>query len=385
MTEKLYDADAYRSSFSATVQECIPVGETWDIVLDRTAFFPEGGGQYGDEGTLNGIPVTDTQIKEDVIYHRTSAPLTPGTTVEGEVDFALRFRRMQHHSGEHIVSGIVHRLYGYENVGFHLSDTEMTMDYNGLLTGEDLENIESLANRALWENRAVTCFYPTSDALKTLEYRSKKELSGPIRIVSVEGVDTCACCAPHVRKTGEIGGIFITDALHWKGGMRLTVACGDAALKAYSTLRKDEKSLASLFSAPMGQISAAAEKMKAEYEALRRAYNEILRESLLLKLDSLSQTQGNLCFFLPEGTGELLRTAANEGIGKCTGLFVALSGKDGQGYRYVIAAKTSGLKAKSNQINAALSGRGGGSDLMIQGSFSATEQQIRDYFKEFAI
>ncbi len=384
MTEKLYDVDSYLSSFTATVLACLPAGNEWDIVLNRTAFFPEGGGQYGDVGTLGGIPVTDTQIKDNLIFHHTAVPLEVGKIIVGQVDFTTRFRRMQHHSGEHILSGLVCRLYGYENVGFHLSDKEMTMDYNGLLSAEDVERIEALANRTVWESRTVSCTFPSSEELTSLEYRSKKALEGPIRIVTVEGIDTCACCAPHVRKTGEIGGIYITDAIHWKGGMRLTACCGEKALDEYKTLRRDEKQLSSLFSAPAGQIATAAEKMKAEYEALRRRHNEVLKENLSFKLEKLPFTEGNLCFFF-DGDSDLLRAAANLGAGKCTGLFVALAGADGEGYRYVISSQIPCLRGKAKEINAALSGRGGGSDQMIQGSFLATQTQIRDYFKEFTV
>ncbi len=385
MTEKLYDTDAYLSVFTAKVLNCTPAVNGYDIVLDRTAFFPEGGGQYGDMGTVGGISVTDTQIRDDVIYHRTDAPLTVGQTVEGKVNFAERFRRMQNHSGEHIISGIVHSLFGYENVGFHLGDREMTMDYSGELTGQDLRRVETLANRAVWDNRPIFCGYPSPEELSAMEYRSKKELDGAIRIVTVEGIDTCACCAPHVKHTGEIGGICIVDSIRWKGGTRLTVRCGGDAYGEYAMLREDEKALSALFSAPRGQISPAAEKLQKDYSDLRRQYGQILKENALLKLNQLPSCDGNLCFLLPDGDGDTMRAAANEGVKKCTGLFVCLSGNDAEGYRYVIASSTPGLREKAKEINAALSGRGGGSDAMIQGSFSATEQMIRDYFKEFTI
>ncbi len=385
MTEKLYDTDPYLKSFSATVLECISSEDGYEVILDRTAFFPEGGGQYGDIGALGGVPVTDTQIRDGKIYHQTLAPLSVGSTVEGVLDWDERFRRMQNHSGEHVVSGIVHRLFGYENVGFHLSDREMTMDYNGEFTPEDLRNIEAISNRTVWENREITCRYPSSEELKTLEYRSKKELTEAIRIVTVEGVDVCACCAPHVKRTGEIGGIYIVDAIRWKGGTRLTVRCGKDAYDEYCTLRQDEKFLSALFSAPRGQISPAAEKLHQEYADLRRCHSLLLKENALLKLNQISFCEGNLCFLLPDADSDTLRAAANEGVKKCTGVFVSLSGNDADGYRYVLISSTPGLREKAKEINAVLSGRGGGSDTMLQGSFAATKQAIYDYFKEFQI
>jgi len=384
LTEKLYDADAYLQAFSAKVLSCVPAGEGFDVVLDRTAFFPEGGGQNGDTGTLGGARVTDAQIHGEVIYHRTDAPLTVGETVEGRIDFSERFRRMQNHSGEHIVSGIVHSLFGYENVGFHLGADSMTMDYSGELSPTDLEAVEVTANRAVWDNREILCRYPSAEELKTLSYRSKKELTGDVRIVTVKGIDVCACCAPHVKRTGEVGAIVITDAIRWKGGTRMTVRCGPDALAEYGKLRADERALSALFSAPRGENAFAAEKLQKDYSDLRRRYGLLQREIALLKLTQLPEGEKNLCFVLPDGDADTLRAAANEGVKKCTGAFVCLGGSDADGYRYVIAA-SGNLRAKAKEINAALGGRGGGSETMIQGSFAASEAEIREYFKEFTI
>ncbi len=384
MTEKLYDLDAYCHTFSATGLECIPLEKGFDIVLDRTAFFPEGGGQYGDQGLLNGIAVKDTQIRNGLIYHRTEEAIPVGSTVEGRLDWKERFRRMQNHSGEHIVSGIVHTLFGYENVGFHLSAAEMTMDYSGELSAQDVRRVEQSANQSVWNNVPIRCFYPTEEELNVLQYRSKKELTEAVRIVTVEGIDTCACCAPHVKYTGEIGGIYIVDAIRWKGGTRLTVRCGGDAYGEYQALRDDEKSLSALFSTPRGQVFEVAGKLSRDYHDLTRQYNLLLKENLLLRLEGIAFTQGNLCFVSPCAEGDAMRSAANKGVQKCTGCFVCLAGNDTDGYRYVIAA-SGGLKDAAKGINGALSGRGGGTDTMIQGSFSCTEGRIREFFKEFQL
>ncbi|MBO5248544.1 MAG: alanyl-tRNA editing protein [Clostridia bacterium] len=385
MTERLYDTDAYRSTFSATVLECTATKRGYDVVLDQTAFFPEGGGQYGDGGWIGQARVVDTQIRNGVIYHSTQAPVPSGAMIECRIDWDERFRRMQNHSGEHVISGIVHRLFGYENVGFHLSHREMTMDYSGELTWDDVKNLEALANRAVWENREIVCRYPTEEELSRMEYRSKKELTEAVRIVAVDGIDVCACCAPHVNRTGEIGGVFIVDAIRWKGGTRLTVRCGCDAYEEYRGLREDERSLSALFSAPRGQIFPAAEKLQKEYTDLRRQYDRLRKENALIQLESLPFQEGNLCFVLSESDGDSQRAVALEGLKKCTGVFVCLAGNDAQGYRYVIASSRAGLALRANQINGALQGRGGGKDPMIQGSFSASKQAIFDYFKEFQI
>lgn len=385
MTEKLYDLDPYLHTFSATVVDCIAVEDGYEIVLDRTAFFPEGGGQYGDTGTVGFAEIFDTQIRDGVIYHRSSSPIEKGSAVECQIDWDLRFPRMRNHSGEHVVSGIIHREFGYENVGFHMSNDRMTMDYSGELTEQDLLFVESAANKVVAENREIFCDYPPQDVLETLNYRSKKDLTEAVRIVTVDGIDTCACCAPQVGHTGEIGGIFIVDAMRWKGGTRLTVRCGDWATEEYRLLRKDEKALCALFSAPRGEVFPAAEKLARDYADLRRQYNTILKENALMKLESLSYTQGNVCFLSPCSEADVMRAVANGGVEKCSGAFVCLFGNDTEGYRYIIASSVPCLREKAKEINLALKGKGGGSDTMIQGSFSATEMEIREFFKEFAI
>ena len=225
-TAKLYYADGYVREFDACVVSCRPEGERYRVVLDRTAFFPEGGGQYGDVGCLDGVQVTDTKEKGGIIFHETDTALEEGKCVHGILDWEVRFDRMQQHSGEHIVSGIVHRRFGYENVGFHLGDDYCTMDFNGPITKEELKEIEWEANRAVFENLDVLVTYPSKDELAQMEYRSKIEIDGQVRIVTIPGYDVCACCAPHVKKTGEIGLIKLVNRMNYKGGERITMLCG---------------------------------------------------------------------------------------------------------------------------------------------------------------
>ena len=234
MTEKLYDADAYLKSFEAEVISCSAAGEnSYAVVLDRTAFFPEGGGQKSDTGTLDDADVLDVRENNGQIIHYTNIPLKTGSVVKGTILFEERFRKMQNHSGEHIVSGLVHSLFGFDNVGFRLSD-DVTVDINGELSSDDIERIESLANKAVYENVTVNACYPDKETLKNLSYRSKLDLTENVRIVTIEGYDMCACCAPHVSHTGEIGIIKIISNERYKGGTRLHMVCGSDALKDYS-------------------------------------------------------------------------------------------------------------------------------------------------------
>lgn len=206
MTERLYNQDVYTKTFTATVRSCQEASgrDGYEVILDRTAFFPEGGGQYGDIGWLSGIRVTDTQEKDGEVIHYTEEPLEAGSTIDGEIDWKIRFSRMQQHTAEHILSGLVHKRFGYQNVGFHLGDDLCTMDFNGPVTKEQMEEIEQEANRAVYQNIPVQILYPSEEELEGMEYRSKIEIDGQVRIVWIPGYDRCACCATHVGSTGEI-------------------------------------------------------------------------------------------------------------------------------------------------------------------------------------
>lgn len=225
MTEKLYDKDSHLKEFTGTVLSCKKTGEKYAVTLNRTAFFPEGGGQQSDRGYIGEAYISDVQIKNGEILHFADKPLSVGQAYDCKLDFDFRFRNMQNHSGEHIISGIIHRFYGFNNVGFHLG-AEMTMDFDGELTRQQLDEIEDLANKAVYENLPVKAYYPTDEELESLDYRSKLDLKENVRIVEIKGVDVCACCARHVKSTGEIGIIKILDFEKYKGGVRLIVKCG---------------------------------------------------------------------------------------------------------------------------------------------------------------
>ena len=212
-TEKLYYQDAHQAQFQATVLSCRPGKHGYDVVLDRTCFYPEGGGQPGDTGVLSGVRVTDTHEAGGEIVHYCEAPLAEGQTVEGTIDYERRFEFMQLHTGEHILSGVIHRRFGYENVGFHMGADFVTIDLSGMLTPEQVQSVEAEANEWIWKNVPVEVSYPDPEALKTIPYRSKKELTGQVRIVTIPGADICACCGTHVSNTGEIGLLRLVEIL----------------------------------------------------------------------------------------------------------------------------------------------------------------------------
>lgn len=231
MTRKLYYEDSHQKSCAAQVLECSSAGSDWEIVLDQTVFFPEGGGQPCDKGRIGTQPVLRVREKAGIIYHRVEHPLDPGTPVECEIDWPYRFSLMQNHSGEHIVSGLIHAQYGYDNVGFHMGSERVTLDINGVLSKEELREIERKANQAVWANLPVQTKFPAQEELKRLSYRSKLELDKDVRIVQIGELDRCACCAPHVRSTGEIGLIRLLGHQSYKGGVRISMLCGEQALE----------------------------------------------------------------------------------------------------------------------------------------------------------
>lgn len=379
-TIKLYDADSHLYDFDASVISCEKTDKGFAVVLDKTAFFPEGGGQPADEGTLNGIAVTDVQIKDGVITHTTAVEIPAGSAVKGAVDSEIRFRRMQNHSGEHIVSGLIHKLFGYNNVGFHMGSEDVTLDLDGVLTREDLDKIEMLANRAVYENVNVRAEYPSPEILKDLDYRSKLDLTENVRIVTIEGYDVCACCAPHVNKTGEIGIIKLLDFLKYKGGVRIHMLCGFDALEDYNRRYKNVAAISAKLSAKQAEVYEAVERLSAELSAEKQAAGELKRQLVAMKIAALEPTDGNMVLVEKDMDMLNLRNLVNEAVQLCGGICAAFSGSDENGYNYIIASKNVPLRAEAKAINAALNGRGGGKDEMIQGSAKASEAEIRAYF-----
>ena len=379
-TIKLYDADSHLYDFDASVISCEKTDKGFAVVLDKTAFFPEGGGQPADEGTLNGIAVTDVQIKDGVITHTTAEEIPAGSAVKGTVHSEIRFRRMQNHSGEHIVSGLIHKLFGYNNVGFHMGSEDVTLDLDGVLTREDLDKIEMLANRAVYENVNVRAEYPSPEILKDLDYRSKLDLTENVRIVTIEGYDVCACCAPHVNKTGEIGIIKLLDFLKYKGGVRIHMLCGFDALEDYNRRYKNVAAISAKLSAKQAEVYEAVERLSAELSAEKQAAGELKRQLVAMKIAALEPTDGNMVLVEKDMDMLNLRNLVNEAVQLCGGICAAFSGSDENGYNYIIASKNVPLRAEAKAINAALNGRGGGKDEMIQGSAKASEAEIRAYF-----
>ena len=379
MTEKLYYADGECRTFEAKAVSCEPLDGAYAVTLDRTAFFPGGGGQEPDGGTIDGKPLLAVFERDDAIYHVLAEPVEPGAAVTGTVDWALRFPRMQGHSGEHIFSGTVHRLFGGENVGFHMGEEAMTLDFSCELSPEDIARCELEANRAVWADIPVNSLLPGAAELACIDYRSKKELTGLVRLVEIPGVDRCACCAPHVARTGEIGLIKVLDSMRHRGGTRLSLVCGERAYRDYAGLHAVNANISAALSAKRLETDAAVERVLRESAASHAEQTRLKRELLALKAAALPETEGDLCIFEPELDSVTLRELVNAGALKCSGVCAAFSGSDGD-YRYIMASRSTDLRAAARDINAALHGRGGGSPEMIQGSAKASRREIEQYF-----
>ncbi len=379
MTEKLYYKDAYCAEFDANVIEVRELGGKVEVLLDKTAFFPEEGGQTADCGDINGIRVLDVRLADGLVWHVLEECPT-STAVHGRLDFATRFEKMQCHTAEHILCGIIHRLYRYENVGFHLGEDVVTFDIDGELSKDQLEEIELLANRAVFENRRIITEFPSPDEQMKRSFRSKLEISEGLRLVEIEGIDVCACCAPHVASTGEVGLIKLLDFMRHRGGMRINMVAGYRALRDYSRRYNTSRHIGALTSTPSLEIADAVDRLNNECEVLRRALSEGEQREAQLIANSIQKTDGSLVLTLPSMSAEAMRELSNLAICKVGRMLVLLSGSDGE-YKYIISSRTQNLRELSVNINKALCGRGGGRPEMIQGSFAATLEEIESYFK----
>ncbi len=369
MTEKLYYKDSHLKEFTATVLSC----ENGAAVLDKTAFFPEGGGQTADTGVIDGVKVTDVQIKDDVIYHYIEGELEVGKTVNSQLDWDERFRKMQNHTGEHIISGLVNSLYGFDNVGFHLSKTEMTMDFNGILTREDLLKVEALANKAVWENAKVNCYFP--EDLEGLEYRSKLDLTEDVRIVEIEGYDRCACCAPHVNYSSEIGIIKILDFEKNKGGVRLYVKCGADALADYNLKYQNVLKISSLLCAEQQNVAAAVEKLLQNEGALKFKITDLKRRLINEKVNAFNCDSGISAEFTDDMDIKELQLFADALYKKAGGIRAVFSGKENE-YFFAIVGDEAPLQELFKRFKGELNVRGGGRGSMVQGTVFAEKDAI---------
>lgn len=385
-TERIYYQDSHAVEFEARVLACEARKEGFRVALDRTCFFPEGGGQSGDRGVLlpagaeekDAVAVEDTHEQDGLVWHYTRQPLEPGTAVWGRIDWELRFARMQCHTGEHIVSGLFHTLYGLNNVGFHLGDQEMTIDLSGPVTWEDVKRVQRLANGAVAEDLPVRCEFPAAEELAHLEYRSKLDLTENVRIVTIPGYDVCACCAPHVKRTGEIGLIHLISMQNWKGGVRIRMLCGSRAVEDLMGKQESVTAISGLLSARQEEVTAAVRRLCEELEREKARAAALGRMAAQARADALPAGAERLVLFEEMDTASL-RALVNAAVAKGTGVCAAYAW-DGAKFQYILGSQRQDLRPLVKEMNAALNGRGGGSASMVQGSVQAGRAEIEAWW-----
>jgi len=377
MTEKLYEKDAYIKEFTARVSDCKPCETGFAVTLDKTAFFPEGGGQAGDKGIIDDVNVFDTQIENDVIYHYTDKPLNVGATITGKIDFDRRFGFMQNHTGEHIVSGIAHKLYGVNNVGFHLGEDIVTLDFDRELTREQLDEIERLANSKVWQNLPVTAYYPIDEELNNTDYRSKKEINGAVRLVEIKDTDICACCAPHVKSTGEIGLIKLLDTERMRGGIRIALKCGAFALDDYQLKYENISQISALLSAKQENAAEVVKKLDEKYTLEKQKINELKKK--IAELTIAVADENTRCLFIGDCDVKDLQLIADKLQKEHGGIRGAFSGS-GESFAFAICGEDNELQQFFKKFKSELTVRGGGRGGMMQGTVIATKENIKLFF-----
>ena len=378
-TNRLYYVNSHISRFSARVLSCGQTPKGFEVVLDQTAFYPEGGGQAADTGTLGTARVLDTREREEVIVHLCDGPLTVGETVEGIIDYDLRFDRMQQHTGEHIVSGLINGRWGYHNTGFHMGTESTTIDFDGVIPAEELPGIELRANEAVWKNLAVNCWVPSPEELPGVTYRTKRALPWPVRIVEVPGYDSCACCGTHTAFTGEVGLIKLLSAVPFRGGTRIEMACGKRALSILNQAYEQNRQVSQAFSAKWQETGEAARKMNDVLAAHKFRITGLERQ-LFAGIAAGYAGKGDVLHFEDSLDSVAVRELADAIAEHCGGTAAVFSGSDGEGYAFCLVTRNGDLRQLGRDMTRVLNGRGGGKPVCQQGRVSAGRADIEAFF-----
>ena len=380
MAEKLFYEDPFLVQFTARVLSCTPDKEGFAVTLDRTAFYPEGAGQNADHGTLGGAAVTDVREKEGEVIHYCDKALSVGDTVAGAIDFARRFDLMQQHSGEHIVSGILCGRHDCDNVGFHIGHDLVTLDFNTQLTMEELREIETLANRYIWEDHPIEVSWPEPEVLAALPYRSKKALTGAVRIVTFPGADCCACCGTHVRSSGQVGMIKLLSCQKFREGVRIEMAAGGRALRYCTEVLDQNTHVSQLLSAKPLETASAVERLQKELYSLRGRVAALEEGDFARKAEHFAG-KGDVLLIEGDMASESVRRLCAAVMDTCGGRCAVFAGSDSQGYKYAVGQIGGDLRSLVKDLNTALNGRGGGKPHFAQGSLQASAEAIRAFFQ----
>ena len=379
-TRKLYYEDCHLLAFSATVIACEQTDNGFSVELDATAFYPEGGGQACDLGTLGDATVLDVREQGEAVLHLCDQPLPVGAQIDGKVDHTRRLDLQQQHTGEHIVSGIIHAMYGCHNVGFHVGAELITIDFDCPIPSEALAQIEEKANAAIYANLPVNCWYPSQEQLPGIPYRTKKALPWPVRIVQIPDIDTCACCGVHTATTGEVGLIKLLSCVKFHQGVRIEMVCGSRALTYLSRIYEQNKLVSQAFSAKPLETGAAALRMN-DALAAEKFRATALERQLFDTIAANYANQGDVLHFAQDITSGAVRELCERIANRCGGTAAVFSGADLTGYSVCLVNKTASVAELGKQMNAHLQGRGGGKPGFFQGSVNATREQIETFFE----
>ena len=378
-TVKLYDEHPYDTTFHATIQD-IQYDKNTTLILDQTLFFPEEGGQCADSGTIDGYEVIDVQISKGVIKHilKGHVELEIGNEIQGEIDWDLRFSNMQNHSGEHIFSGIVHREYGYDNVGFHLGKDVVSVDFNGPIDEVSLRRIEKEVNQVIYENRVIRAYYPSEEELASLDYRSKKEVDSPLRIVEIENCDVCACCAPHVRHSGEVGLFKVVHMMNYKGGVRIFILCGQRALDYVLELDDNMNAIYHMLSANNSSVVKYVKQLIDTNNALKQEVFNLNKKEVQRLVEEANEN--HRYFFVEDLDKNLQREMVNSLAQRLEGYVGVFAGSDRMGYRFILASRNNDT-TKLFDVLKSHGAKGGGNALMVQGYIKISQDTIEELLK----
>ena len=380
MSEKLFYQDSFLQEFTCTVQSCEQDKAGWNVILDRTCFYPEGGGQPADHGILGGVKVLDVREKSGQIVHICDGALPVGASVTGCIDWERRFDHMQQHSGEHIVSGIICARYGCDNVGFHLGKDIVTIDFNHDISPDDLPAIEAQANAFIWSDTPINIRFLSGEALEQAEYRSKKFIPGEVRLVAFPGADCCACCGTHVNRAGQVGLVKLLSCQKFREGVRMELLCGKRALDYLSGIWEQNLAVSRALSAKPLQTSAAVERLQGELESIK------LRCAALETADFARKAQeytgkGDVVLFEGDMSADSVRRLCDAALDTCGGRCAVFAGS-GNTYKYAVGTREGDIRPLVKELNSALNGRGGGKPNFAQGSVAADEAQIKVFFEK---
>ena len=378
-TVKLYDEHPYDTTFHATIQD-IQYDKNTTLILDQTLFFPEEGGQCADTGTIDGYEVIDVQISKGIIKHilKGHVELEIGNEIQGEIDWDLRFSNMQNHSGEHIFSGIVHREYGYDNVGFHLGKDVVSVDFNGPIDEVSLRRIEKEVNQVIYENRVIRAYYPSEEELASLNYRSKKEVDAPLRIVEIENCDVCACCAPHVRRSGEVGLFKVVHMMNYKGGVRIFILCGQRALDYVLELDDNMNAIYHMLSANNSSVVKYVKQLIDTNNALKQEVFNLNKKEVQRLVEEANEN--HRYFFVEDLDKNLQREMVNSLAQRLEGYVGVFAGSDRMGYRFILASRNNDT-TKLFDVLKSHGAKGGGNALMVQGYIKISQDTIEELLK----